>query len=112
MANIEVKLESNTSAVDQALNEAIQRGLNACGKEAEGYAKMLCPVASGTLHNSITHTTDTQAQEEYIGTTVEYAPYVEFGTVKAKAQPFLRPAAEDHTDKYKAIFEQFLGEIK
>ena len=112
MANIEVKLESNTSAVDQALNEAIQRGLEACGLQAEGYAKMLCPVDTGNLRNSITHTTDTQAQEAYIGTTVEYAPYVEYGTVKTKAQPFLHPAAEDHADEYKAIFEQFLGEIK
>lgn len=29
-----------------------------------------------------------------ISTNLEYAPYVEFGTVKMKAQPYLRPAEE------------------
>lgn len=106
MANIEVKLESNTSAIYQALNEAIQRGLNACGKEAEGYAKMLCPVASGTLHNSITHTMDDSTA--YIGTNVEYAAYVEMGTSKSRAKPYLQPAVQDHKEEYKAIFQKYL----
>ena len=28
----------------------------------------------------------------YVGTNVEYAPHLEYGTVKMSAQPFLRPA--------------------
>lgn len=32
--------------------------------------------------------------EVYVGTAVEYGPYIEFGTMKMDAQPFLRPAAD------------------
>lgn len=30
-----------------------------------------------------------------VGTNVEYAPYVEFGTYKMAAQPYMRPAARE-----------------
>lgn len=44
----------------------------------------------------------------YIGTRVEYAPEVELGTNKKKAQPFLAPAVSQHVDKYKKIIQQEL----
>jgi hypothetical protein len=38
---------------------------------------------------------DFAGEAEYVvGTNVEYAVYVEFGTSKMEAQPYLRPAAE------------------
>jgi HK97 gp10 family phage protein len=40
-----------------------------------------------------------------VGTNVEYAPYVELGTHRQKAQPYLRPAAEGHTAEYKQIIK-------
>lgn len=61
----------------------------------ERQAKAITPVDTGRLRASI-HT-DVQGNssqaEGSTGTNVEYAPYVEFGTSKAKAQPYLRPAA-------------------
>ena len=44
----------------------------------ENTAKMYCPVDTGQLRNSITHTVTDNVG--YIGTNVKYAPYVEFGT--------------------------------
>lgn len=41
----------------------------------------------------------------YVGTNVEYAAYVEMGTSKTKAQPFIQPAIEDHKDEYRKILE-------
>jgi len=32
--------------------------------------------------------------EVYVGTAVDYGPYVEYGTIKTDAQPFLRPALD------------------
>lgn len=32
--------------------------------------------------------------EVLVGSAVDYAPYIEFGTVKSNAQPFLRPALD------------------
>lgn len=44
----------------------------------------------------------------YVGTNVEYAPYVEFGTSKMKKRPYLKPAVADHISEYKEIIEDFL----
>jgi HK97 gp10 family phage protein len=95
--------KDNTKEVLSALDKAIERGLEAIGLVAEGYAKKETPVDTGRLRNSISHATDKEAA--YIGTNVEYAPYVELGTSKMSAQPFLRPAATEHTAEYKKLME-------
>lgn len=100
----------HTAEVRAAMDKALDKALEMCGLKAEGYAKMICPVDTGNLRNSITHTSG-EEQTEYIGTNVEYAPYVEMGTSRTKAQPYLRPAIEGHTDTYKRIFEACLSEL-
>lgn len=45
----------------------------------------------------------------YIGTSVEYAPYVELGTSQNAAYPYLRPALEDHTSVYIGMIEGETG---
>lgn len=125
-----VELTDHTEEVRQAMREALERGLEACGLAGEGYARALCPVDTGVLRNSITHLVSGKAA--YIGTNNEYAPYVELGTGKyypggrptpwayqdaqgawhrtsgQKAQPFLKPAATEHADKYRAILKDAL----
>lgn len=95
-------------------------------------------IDTGNLRNKIAHkvvgNSDTK-QEVYIGTNVKYAPYVEFGTGKyttgkSRAKkipwvyrdkngkwhttsgqmphPYLKPAAENHTDEYKNILKESL----
>lgn len=103
-----VKVESHIPEIKDAARDAVERALEAVGLQAEGYAKMLCPVDTGNLRNSITHTTEPSDRSAYIGTNVEYAPYVEYGTSRTKARPFLQPAAEDHVEEYMAIFQQYL----
>ena len=39
------------------------------------------------------------ANEGKVGTDVTYAPYVEFGTIKMPAQPFLFPALEKNKNR-------------
>ena len=41
----------------------------------------------------------------YIGTNVEYAPYVELGTSRSSPKPFLKPAATEHSAEYKRIMK-------
>lgn len=57
-------------------------------------AKRLCPVDTGRLRSSIGNQLgrDAIGLVAIVGTDVEYAPYVELGTSKMAAQPFLRPA--------------------
>lgn len=105
---VEVR-EDNREAIAEAIDQALATALEEIGLVAEGYAKRACPVDTGRLRNSITHVTLPDEKAVYIGTNVEYAPYVELGTRNQKPQPFLKPAAEDHASTYKGIFRKHLG---
>lgn len=69
--------------------EILRRGIR-----VETLAKRLCPVDTGRLRSSITHALGKDSRSIYcdVGTNVEYAPYVEFGTSRQRPQPYLRPA--------------------
>ena len=103
-----LRLIDNSDVIKNTLPEQIEIALEAVGLQAEGYAKLKCPVDTSRLRNSITHATVKREKAVYIGTNVEYAPYVEMGTVKQKAQPYLAPAVTEHVPEYKAIAEHFL----
>ena len=100
--------EDNAQRIADAIDQALARALEEVGLVAEGYAKKACPVDTGRLRNSITHQVRPSEKSVYIGTNVEYAPYVELSTSRTNGQPFLRPAAADHEGTYKKIFESEL----
>ena len=108
MTGIGFELDDHSDEVKAALDSAVNKGLLMIGLQAENYAAMKAPVDTGRLRASITHALEESEQAVYIGTNVEYAPYVELGTSKTKAQPFLRPAAADHQAEYKAMMEAVL----
>ena len=99
--------KDNTDEVLAALERAKRRGLEAIGLTAEGYAKRETPVDTGRLRNSISHATDDEAA--YIGTNVEYAPYVELGARGRQGKHMLQRAATEHTDEYKQIMEDAMN---
>lgn len=121
---ITVEFQDNSPIVLEALKHATRRGLEACGAKAESYAKeelskskvhsdgtVRPNVVTGRLRNSISHTLGSNVGSEiavYIGTNTSYAPFVELGTRKAPAYPFLKPAATEHTDEYRNILKDSL----
>ncbi len=96
--------KDNTKEVLSAMEKATERGLEAIGLTAEGHAKRITPVDTGRLRNSISHATDGEAA--YIGTNVEYAPYVELGSRDRDGKHMLQRAATEHTDEYKKLLEE------
>lgn len=103
-----VKYTSHKAERLQDIKSKTARALEVIGGTAEGYAKQLCPVDTGNLRNSITH----QMRGENtvaVGTNVHYAPFVELGTRKMRAQPYLRPAVENHREEYEKIIKQELS---
>ncbi len=67
----------------------------------ERRAKQLCAVDTGRLRASVSHRLGRDSTSLFadIGTNVEYGPYVEFGTRRAPAQPFLVPALAAGADQ-------------
>ena len=98
----------HTDEVIAAIGTAIARGLEAVGIEAESDAAAICPVDTGRLRNSITHTIDDNGKSAIIGTNVSYALYVHEGVRGRKGQPFLRDAITQNVDKYRRILEASL----
>lgn len=130
-----VRLTDNTKLIKNATDQQIEAALEAIGLKVEGYAKLLCPTKTGRLKNSITFATanyhspgnsdikagETPAKPQeyamkakprkntlYLGTNVKYAAAVECGTSRQRPQPYLKPAATQHTDEYKTIAEYYL----
>lgn len=127
---MKITLEDHSAEVYKELEAACQRALEKCGLVGEGYAKKLCPVDTGNLRNSITHTVANSGERAaYVGTNSEYGVYVECGTgiyypggrqtpwvyqdAKGdwhlthgqRAKPFIKPAVAEHGEQYKGIIE-------
>ena len=115
---------------DDALRAAAIRGLVKAGIIIEGQAVRLAQVDTGRLKGSITYATKTarsnaKNQEDgvsvpsddytlHVGTNVEYAPYVEYGTRRnKKKQPYLRPALDiQRTNAEVAFAQEISKELK
>ena len=100
---MKVDYKDNSKQVLSALEKGKRNALTAIGATAETYAKKETPVCTGRLRNSISHSVDGEAA--YIGSNVEYAPYVELGTSRAKAHHMLQKAATEHSAEYKRLAE-------
>lgn len=77
MAEI-INLDKLDAKLKKLENLDIEQALNKACLVVENEAKEQCPVDKGQLRNSITHEIDNN--DGYVGTNLEYAPYVEFGT--------------------------------
>lgn len=109
---VNVTFQDNSGLYKNAAKEAIERALEAVGTQAESHAKRNLTesgaVDTGRLRNSVTHEVRMSEDAVYIGTNVEYAPYVENGTRRMKARPYIVPAASGHSAEYRAIIENEL----
>jgi len=97
--DINRRLKKLSVSVPNELKKALQLS----GVLVEGVAKRKSPVDTGRLRGSIN--SRVESGEAIIGTNVNYAPFVELGTWKMRAQPFLRPALKESKNKIMKIFE-------
>lgn len=123
----------NRGVTKTSLTKALNRGCIV----VENAAKRNCPIGrTGLLRASIKHRV--QENEGIVGTTMDYAPYVEYGTGKyaekgdgrktpwvyrtadgefyftegQRPMPYLRPALEDNkAEVSRVILEQIKGDL-
>lgn len=132
----ELIVKSNLGEVKAELANRIPVILNAVGLQAEGNAieeiTKMKAVDTGRLRNSITFATSEmqgnpntkegakadpadyeprmtpEKDSVYIGTNVEYAPYIELGARSMAPRPFLKNAIVNHRDEYERIIKDGL----
>jgi HK97 gp10 family phage protein len=117
-----------------------EKGMQKIGNIIATQAKLLAPVKTGRLRRSIASRVEREGDDikVVIGTNLEYAPFVEYGTgiftthpdggrqtawryqnaegqwfttVGQKPQPFLMPAFHAKQSQIERIFEQVLREL-
>lgn len=130
-----MKFKDNSEAAKQAITDAgIQFLFQAC-LLVEGQAVALATVQTARLRNSIDHTVDEDELIGYVGSNVEYAVYVEFGTGEfaengqgrkggwvyqdpsgewfftwgQEPQPYLRPAFRQNKGRIEALAKEIFG---
>lgn len=104
----EVKIKSNVEFVTKEEKQALKRALDQIGKMVAKDSADLAPVDTGNLKRSMT---SYPPEENYVivGTPVEYAPSVEYGTSRMIARPFLKTAINNDLGNMKKIIEQEYG---
>jgi HK97 gp10 family phage protein len=100
------KLQSNVGVITARMRRKASALVRTTAFVIEGRAKELAAVDTGFMRSSI-QTEQTGELSAIVGVGAEYAPHVEFGTVKAAAQPFLGPAFDDAREG----FERGLREL-
>jgi len=100
--------ESNMKEFTTEFNTWQEKALKAIGIFGESEAKLRSAVDTGNLRSSIAHKVDKKELATYLGSNVEYALFVEKGTIKMKAQPFLTPAIESNTNKIKSLVTKIM----
>lgn len=127
--------KDHSQKAKEAITEAgVQFLFQAC-LLVEGQAVALATVQTSRLRNSIDHTVDEDELVGYVGTNVEYAVYVEFGTGEFaengqgrkggwmyqdpsgewfftwgnEPQPYLRPAFRQNKGRIEALAKEIFG---
>jgi len=79
------------------LNKIYENYLNKVGTNIKLDAQLNCPIRTGDLRNSIDFKVDNPKELTISAGSneVNYAIYVELGTRKQQAQPYLKPAARN-----------------
>lgn len=127
--------KDNSQKAKEAINEAgVQFLFQAC-LLVEGQAVALASVQTARLRNSIDHRVDEEELTGYVGSNVDYAVYVEFGTGEfaengqgrkggwvyqdpsgewfftwgQEPQPYLRPAFRQNKGRIEALAKEIFG---
>lgn len=104
---IRMKYKSNRREVKRRMQTANKNVLEAIGKAAEGYVKLNTPVDTGALRDSIAYKTDESSV--YVGSTLtseDYPLYVEKGTSRMPAQPYISTGVMNNLNSLRSIAER------
>ena len=103
-----VGLEKGISKAAELSGIDVMKVVMQQGRKVQKSAKDIVPVGkTGNLKGSIKRKSYKDQLSTVIYTILEYAPYVEYGTRKMKAQPFLLPALKENEESIKEAFREF-----
>ena len=110
-SDLEIKVVvDNTKLIQAAIRDGIKDAITKACFDVEAEAKNTVPVDTGNLKNSIQADLDNiESLEGEVGTGVEYAAYIEYGTSKMPARPYLTPAAEKVAGSFTEVVTRLIN---
>lgn len=101
-----MSIKDNTDKVLNETDRLIKQKLGRAALVVERQAKKpgFCPVKTGTARRSITHVMDLRGRTAYVGSNIEYFPYIEIGTFKKAARFPLTRALRASRNRIGRIF--------
>lgn len=103
---VTVVVKSNRlPSISAQIRPAVAAEVKRATFDVEAKAKERVPVRTGTLRRSIHSVFSNGGLTGIVGPSVLYGKFVEFGTRRAGARPYLRPAAE-------AVLPRFAEAVK
>jgi HK97 gp10 family phage protein len=102
-----IQLVSRAGKFKRQLDENQKAALELTGELLKKYMDNDTPVDTGVLKSN--NMAEIIRNELTLYNNTPYAKFVEFGTYKMRAQPFMRPAALNHTREIKEIWEMSLN---
>jgi len=96
----------NSDQILARVNMLKRTALEAGANVVKADAKLRAPVDTGQLRASIQHQVNEDSAD--IGTNVTYAEYLEYGTSRQRAQPFLRPALDENEQQIRNVVAEIL----
>jgi HK97 gp10 family phage protein len=108
---ITVRIVSNRlPAISAAIRPAVSAEVKKAALDVEALAKARVPVKTATLQRSI-HTVFPTDLSAIVGPSVFYGLFVEMGTRRMGARPYMRPAAEAVLPKFAGTIKALLGKL-
>jgi HK97 gp10 family phage protein len=110
---VSIKVVSNRlPALPAAIKTLVAAEVQKAGFQIEADAKAKVPVRTATLQRSIHTVLSNGGMTATVGPSVDYGIYVEFGTRRAGARPFMRPAAEKVLPQFAAAVKSALAALR
>lgn len=106
LEELEKKLKANVTMDD------VKRTVAQNGKELQQKMQSNADFKKGYQTGTTKHSIGAEKKDAgfavEVGPTTEYSPYVEYGTRFMEAQPFVRPALEAQTAKFKSDMQKLV----
>jgi HK97 gp10 family phage protein len=112
MSSFDIAITADLTALDALIDGIDGRIAAIVEKYADlivQEAQAIVPVATGALRASITSHLNGWTAEIAAGEGLDYAVLIEYGTVRHRAQPFIRPAVERYAAGFIREIQAALG---
>lgn len=110
---VQIRIVSNRlPEISAAIRPAVVQEVQKATYDVEARAKQVVPVKTGTLRRSIHSVFSNGGLTGIVGPSVSYSAFVEFGTRRMAARPYMRPAAEQVLPGFTTAVKRALGGLK